>query len=153
GVVPGPSRLGHWDGSGLLCFAAARLPHLTAPLAVKFRLTPADFSPGAAAPAPYRGDAQPMIQTCFGLGRRPFPATRDHSCYYPATGHERALARLLEGLGDGEGVLLLTGAPGTGKTLLCHCLLERLGPDVSSAFLTNAHVRDRVGLLQALLYD
>jgi type II secretory pathway predicted ATPase ExeA len=94
-----------------------------------------------------------MIQNCFGLRRRPFPATPDHSCYYPATGHERALARLLGGLGDGEGVVLLTGAPGTGKTLLCHVLLERLGAEVSSAFLTNAHVRDRVGLLQAILYD
>jgi type II secretory pathway predicted ATPase ExeA len=89
----------------------------------------------------------------FGLRHRPFPATPDTSCYYPATGHEQALARLQRGLEDGEGVLVLTGAPGTGKTLLCHCLLERLGPDTASVFLTNSHVRDRAGLLQALLYD
>src|SRR5438309_11442851 len=94
-----------------------------------------------------------MYATHFGLRQRPFPATPDSASYYPATSHERALAQLLQGLGDGEGVLLLTGEPGTGKTLLCHCLLERLGGDVRSAFLTNSHVRDRAGLLQALLYD
>lgn len=89
----------------------------------------------------------------FGLQHRPFPATPDTNCYYPATSHEQALARLLRGLHDGEGILVLTGAPGTGKTLLCHCLLERLGPDTASVFLTNSHLRDRAGLLQALLFD
>ena len=89
----------------------------------------------------------------FGLRQRPFPATPDPARYYPATSHERALARLLGGLGDGEGVVVLTGPPGTGKTLLCHCLLERLGSGVSIAFLTNSHVGDRAGLLQAILFD
>lgn len=89
----------------------------------------------------------------FGLRQRPFPATPDPARYYPATSHERALARLLGGLGDGEGVVVLTGRPGTGKTLLCHCLLERLGSGVSIAFLTNSHVGDRAGLLQAILFD
>ena len=89
----------------------------------------------------------------FGLRQRPFPATPDPARYYPATSHERALARLLGGLGDGEGVVVLTGPPGTGKTLLGHCLLERLGSGVSIAFLTNSHVGDRAGLLQAILFD
>jgi type II secretory pathway predicted ATPase ExeA len=91
--------------------------------------------------------------TRFGLRRRPFPAGPDASCYYPADGHERALARLLRGLEDGEGVLALVGAPGVGKTLLCHCLLERLGDDAPTALLTNSHFRDRVGLLQAVLFE
>jgi type II secretory pathway predicted ATPase ExeA len=94
-----------------------------------------------------------MYQTHFGLRQRPFPATPDPARYYPATSHERAVARLLNGLADGEGVLLLTGAPGTGKTLLCHCLLERLGPRTNTAFLSNSHVGGRAGLLQAILYD
>ncbi len=89
----------------------------------------------------------------FGLRRRPFPATPDVGCYYPATSHETALARLLGGLADGEGVLLVTGQAGTGKTLLCHCLLERLVAGSNTAFLTNSHIRDRAGLLQAILFD
>lgn len=94
-----------------------------------------------------------MSSTHFGLRQRPFPAAPDPNRYYPATSHERALARLMNGLADGEGVLVLTGAPGTGKTLLCHCLMERLGPRANTAFLTNSHVGGRAGLLQAILYD
>jgi general secretion pathway protein A len=94
-----------------------------------------------------------MYPTHFGLRQRPFPATPDPARYYPSTNHERAIARLLGGLADGEGVMALTGAPGTGKTLLCHCLLERLGSRTSIAFLTNSHVGNRAGLLQAILYD
>jgi type II secretory pathway predicted ATPase ExeA len=94
-----------------------------------------------------------MIESHFGLCRRPFPATPDLSCYYPATSHERALARLLDGLGDGEGVVLLTAAPGLGKTLLGHILLDRLGENVETSFLIHTHLRDRAGLLQALLFD
>jgi type II secretory pathway predicted ATPase ExeA len=94
-----------------------------------------------------------MYQTHFGLRQRPFPATPDPACYYPATSHERALARLLDGLADGEGALLLSGVPGTGKTLLCQTLIERLDREVRTAFLTNSHLGDRAALLQALLYD
>jgi type II secretory pathway predicted ATPase ExeA len=94
-----------------------------------------------------------MYQTRFGLRRRPFPATPDVSAYYPATTHERALALVRRALDAGDGFAVLTGAPGTGKTLLCHCLLERLGAGVVSAFLTNSHLRDRTALLQAILYE
>jgi general secretion pathway protein A len=94
-----------------------------------------------------------MDATRFGLRRRPFPATPDPACYYPSDGHERALAQLLQSLADGEGIVLLTGAPGVGKTLLIHCLLERLGPDTATAFLTNGHFRGPAGLLQTILYD
>lgn len=94
-----------------------------------------------------------MDEKHFGLNLRPFRGTPDLEAYYPATGHERALAELQQALADDEGLALLTGAPGTGKTLLAHCLLERLGPDLTCAFLTHSHFRDRAGLLQAILYD
>jgi len=94
-----------------------------------------------------------MYPSHYQLRQRPFPATPDPARYYPATSHERAISRLLDGLTDGEGVMTLTGAPGTGKTLLCHCLLERLGSGRSIAFLTNGRAGSRAGLLQAILYD
>jgi general secretion pathway protein A len=94
-----------------------------------------------------------MYQTHFGLRERPFRATPDSTCYYPATSHERALHRLLQGLRDDEGFVVLTGEPGSGKTLLCLCLLERLGSDVTSVLLTNTHFANRAALLQAILYD
>jgi type II secretory pathway predicted ATPase ExeA len=94
-----------------------------------------------------------MYETRFGFRRRPFPATPDSRSYYPATSHERALAQLQQALAGGDALTVLTGAPGTGKTLLCHCLLERLGDGLVSAFLTNSHFEGRSGLLQAILYD
>jgi type II secretory pathway predicted ATPase ExeA len=94
-----------------------------------------------------------MYETHFGFRERPFRATPDTGAYYPATGHERALARLADALRDDEAIVLLTGDPGTGKTLLCHCLLERLGDGATTAFLTHGHFAGRAGLLQAILYD
>jgi general secretion pathway protein A len=94
-----------------------------------------------------------MPESRFAFERPPFPTTPDSTCYYPATGHERALERLLQGLRHGEGLALLTGEPGTGKTLLCHCLLDRLRPDTTTAFLINSHLADRADLFQAILYD
>jgi MSHA biogenesis protein MshM len=94
-----------------------------------------------------------MLEQRFGLTRRPFPATPDTSLYYPATAHEAALAALLRALRENEGLLLLTGDPGAGKTLLGQVLLERLDGDLVSAFLTNSHFPDRASLLQAILFD
>src|SRR5688500_10997909 len=75
-----------------------------------------------------QGERLTMYETHFGLRQRPFRAAPDSACYYPATGHERALTQLHQALADGEGLALLAGEPGMGKTLLGHCLLERLGP-------------------------
>jgi type II secretory pathway predicted ATPase ExeA len=96
---------------------------------------------------------QTMYQAKFGLRHRPFPVTPDPASYYPATSHERAMSRLLRGLEEGEGVLLLTGEAGTGKTLLCHCLLERLSADAATALLTAGHYDGPAGLLQSVLFD
>ncbi len=94
-----------------------------------------------------------MYETRFGLKRRPFPATPDDALYYPATGHEACLAALARALRDEEGVALVSGAPGLGKTLLGYCLSERLAPEAVFAFIPNSHLADRTALLQAFLYD
>ena len=94
-----------------------------------------------------------MEENRFGLKGRPFPPLPDTALYYPATLHEAALNQLQRGLADDEGIVLLTGAAGAGKTLLGYLLLERLGEEVTSAFLTNSHFADRTALLQAILFD
>lgn len=81
---------------------------------------------------------------------RPIP---DSEAYYPATSHEQALACALTALADDEGLALIAGGPGLGKTLLGHCLLDRLGRDVPSAFILTSNFREPAALLQALLYD
>lgn len=94
-----------------------------------------------------------MKLTYFRLQSRPFPTTPAPQFYYAATAHEAALERLMKGLDDGEGVLLLTGDAGTGKTLVAHLLLERLGRDLNTALLTNCRFASRADLLRALLFD
>jgi MSHA biogenesis protein MshM len=92
-----------------------------------------------------------MSETYHNLRHRPFPATPDLSCYYPADTHERALNRIRAGLAGGEGLLVLSGPPGSGKTLLGHALLEA-APGLS-VFLTHGCFPTRTALLQAILYD
>ncbi len=94
-----------------------------------------------------------MYEKRFALNRRPFPATPDTFYYYSSTTHEHALTQLLRAVSDDEGMMLVSGEPGTGKTLLGHCLLERLEANVTSALVTNSHFDDCTALLQAILYD
>jgi len=103
--------------------------------------------------ARHRGYRSSMYEKHFGLRRRPFRSLPDTESYYPATTHEESLAELSAAINADEGLALLTGSPGTGKTVLGHCLLERLGKQVSSTFLIHSHFGDRAGLLRAILHD
>ena len=50
--------------------------------------------------------------------------------------HQEGLAHLLYGI-DSGGFVVLTGEVGTGKTTLCHCLLQQLPDDVDLALILN----------------
>ena len=81
----------------------------------------------------------------------------DSTLYYPSTPHEQALAPLLRSIRDDEGVAVLLGEPGTGKTLLGQILLwKRLLWAIRkavAAFLGHSQFADRRGLLQTILFD
>jgi type II secretory pathway predicted ATPase ExeA len=94
-----------------------------------------------------------MYQSHFGLRQRPFRSTPDLAAYYPAAAHEDALHQLRQAVADDEPIALLTGEPGTGKTLVAALLLDRLGDDPSRVFITNGHLRTSADLFQAILYD
>src|SRR5260221_4858209 len=89
----------------------------------------------------------------FGLRTRPFRTTPDVDAYYPATTYETALAQIRQALDEDEGIVLLEGEPGSGKTLIAHLLLEKLPENWRSAFLTNCPFFGRRDLLQAILVD
>ena len=93
-----------------------------------------------------------MYEARFGLKRRPFSPMPDSSLYYPSTVHEAALAPLLGAVRDDEGMAVLAGEPGTGKTLLGQILLERIA-GCENAFLAHSQFADRRGLLQTILFD
>jgi general secretion pathway protein A len=51
--------------------------------------------------------------------------------------HQEGLAHLLYGINHGGGFVALTGEVGTGKTTLCHCLLQQLPKNIDIALILN----------------
>lgn len=94
-----------------------------------------------------------MYEAHFGLRRRPFRATPDLDSYFPASTHETALVTLQAALISDEPIVLVTAPPGLGKTLLGHRLLASGSAEQRVALVTNTHLRTRIDLLQAILYD
>lgn len=67
-----------------------------------------------------------MYESFYKLHTKPFRLSPDPNFFYPSSGHKRALSYLLYGLNQGEGFVVITGAPGTGKTTLAHKLLSQI---------------------------
>ena len=67
-----------------------------------------------------------MYESFYKLSSKPFRLSPDPQFFYPSAGHKRALSYLLYGLNQGEGFVVITGAPGTGKTTLAHKLLSQI---------------------------
>ena len=67
-----------------------------------------------------------MYEAFYKLSTKPFRLSPDPQFFYPSAGHKRALSYLLYGLNQAEGFVVITGAPGTGKTTLAHKLLSQI---------------------------
>ncbi len=63
-----------------------------------------------------------MYQSFFGLSHRPFDNTPDPRFYFPKADHAEALAALQYGVSQRRGVTLITGASGSGKTMVAGML-------------------------------
>jgi general secretion pathway protein A len=75
-----------------------------------------------------------MYEAAYGLADAPFALHPDPRRYVDLPGHHTALAYLRYGLMRGEGFVVLTGEPGTGKTLLVQTALAGADPaEVASA--------------------
>lgn len=60
----------------------------------------------------------------FGLAARPFSLTPDLRFAYHSRSHTHALAEVTTALRRREGLIVVTGPVGTGKTMLCRSMLE-----------------------------
>ncbi len=73
----------------------------------------------------------------FRLQRHPFVSVPDTTLFYEG-GHRGALLHaLMEAILDGEALLKVVGAPGSGKTLFCRMLGRRLPDEVTLVYLVN----------------
>lgn len=69
-----------------------------------------------------------VYQTLFSLSEQPFRLSPDSRFSFRHRSYENARAYLKYAITEGEGLVVVTGAPGTGKTTLIASLLDELEP-------------------------
>jgi len=79
-----------------------------------------------------------MYKDFYGFLTYPFDETADAQFLYPSDTYKECLSCLLQGLQRGYGVLVMTGAIGTGKTFVLHTLLQHLDETTHAALLVSS---------------
>ncbi len=93
-----------------------------------------------------------MYCSFFGLQEKPFGVTPDPRFLFLSQSHQEALGHLLYGIEERKGFIAITGEVGTGKTILCRALLERLAQHTQTALILNSFLSD-VELLRSINED
>ncbi len=96
--------------------------------------------------------ADPIYEAFYGLKEQPFAISTDPKFLFMSASHERAFEELVSGLRRQEGILLLTGETGTGKTTICRKVLGSLGERTFSALILNPYMSG-AEMLRAILRD
>jgi putative secretion ATPase (PEP-CTERM system associated) len=82
-----------------------------------------------------------MYDGFYKLTRKPFQLNSDNDFFFKSEVHKRALAYMRYGLTQGEGFIVITGTPGTGKTMLIKQLLGSINPQkVTYGVIVSAQV-------------
>jgi general secretion pathway protein A len=68
----------------------------------------------------------PRYEEFYGFVQSPFTLAPDPRFLYLSRSHDAALQQLLQAINRKEGIVVLTGDIGTGKTTVCRSVLERL---------------------------
>jgi general secretion pathway protein A len=88
----------------------------------------------------------------YGLREKPFSLSTDPKFLYNSAAHAGTFEDLLLAIRRREGLIVLTGDIGTGKTTLCKAVLERLDRKTFTTFVPDPFVT-REALLKMLLLD
>jgi general secretion pathway protein A len=104
-------------------------------------------------PPPARSDSdETLYEAFYGLREQPFALTTDPKFIFWSASHRRAYDDLLVGLRRREGLLLLTGETGTGKTTLCRAVIDGMGHRTFSALVLNPYMAG-TEVLRVILRD
>src|SRR5918999_3913232 len=88
----------------------------------------------------------------YGLGEKPFSLSPDPRFLFRSPAHGPAFDELHAGIQRREGLIVLTGEIGTGKTTLCRSVLQHLDRRTFATFVPDPFV-SREDLLKMLLVD
>ena len=88
----------------------------------------------------------------YGLREKPFSLSTDPKFLYKSSAHTGTFEDLLLAIRRREGLIVLSGDIGTGKTTLCKAVLERLDRKTFTTFVPDPFVT-RDDLLKMLLLD
>ncbi len=81
----------------------------------------------------------------FGLAEAPFAITPNPQFFYAGAGRGELLRALRCAVTSEEGIIVVTGEVGSGKTMLCRMLLADLPPEIDVVYLANpAFARDEI---------
>jgi len=72
-----------------------------------------------------------MYLDYYRLQRAPFPLTPDPTLRFVSPSHQRAMDALTQGIAARQGLVVLTGVPGVGKTMLVHAYLAGGAPPLT----------------------
>ncbi len=93
-----------------------------------------------------------MYLDYFGLQRHPFRITPDPSLFCPTGGRGEILQALIYAITVGEGIVKVVGEVGSGKTMLCRILEERLPKSVEVVYLSNPRLSP-ADILHAIAFE
>lgn len=81
-----------------------------------------------------------MYYEHFGLQFPPFKITPDTQLFYTGGNRGLALDALIYAIRQGEGMIKVVGEVGSGKTMLCRMLEEKLPNNIEIVYLANPHL-------------
>jgi len=90
------------------------------------------------------------IEKFYNFSEKPFNMAPSTGFYFPTPKQERILDKLLIAINEKKCFSIVTGEVGSGKTMLCRALIERLDSSTRAAFVVNTHL-GRNELLIAIL--
>jgi len=88
----------------------------------------------------------------FGFQEAPFAITPDPGFLFLSRTHQSVIEKLLYGINNRSGFVLLTGEVGTGKTTICRTILDRLEGKAETVYIINPSLSG-VEILAAILDD
>ena len=76
----------------------------------------------------------------YGFREKPFSLSSDPRFFYHSTGHDRVAQELLSAIRNRDGLVIMTGETGMGKTMLCRAVMDQLDRRTLTSFVADPSV-------------